>query len=188
VAFGNGVFVGASGFEGDILTSADGTNWTVQTLVTNEGDYVYFRDLTFANGRFVAVDPSAIATSVDGTNWNLLRTNLYLSSVAGGAGRFVAVGGNTLATSTDGTNWVTQNSNDPGTLTDVAFGAGWFVVTTGPIYSKLRADQATTSLLDFARWDKLDAPHVQHAAGHGDDRLWRWFIHYQHRAWRLVAI
>jgi hypothetical protein len=135
VAFGNGVFVGASGFEGDILTSPDGTNWTVQTLVTNEGDYVYFRDLTFANGRFVAVDLSTIATSVDGTNWHVLRTNLYLHSVAGGAGRFVAVGGNTLATSTDGTNWVTQTSNDPGTLTDVAFGAGWFVVTTGPIYS-----------------------------------------------------
>ena len=29
-AYGNGVFVGASGYAGDILTSSDGTNWTVQ--------------------------------------------------------------------------------------------------------------------------------------------------------------
>lgn len=130
VAFGNGVFVGASGDQADILTSPDGSNWTVQTLVTNDGDYVAFSDVTFANGRFVAVANSAIATSLDGTNWHVLRTNLSLHSVTGGAGRFVAVGGSTLASSADGTNWIAQFSNDPGTLSDVAFGAGWFVATT----------------------------------------------------------
>lgn len=130
VAYGNGVFVGASGEQADILTSPDGWNWTVQSLVTNVGDYVYFNGVTFANGRFVAVANTAIATSLNGTNWHVLRTNLSLYSVVGGAGRFVAVGGSTLASSADGTNWVSQFSNDPGTLTDVAYGAGWFVATT----------------------------------------------------------
>lgn len=135
VAFGNGVFVGASGSQADILTSPDGLNWMTQTLVTNDGDSVYFNDLTFANGRFVAVANTAIATSLDGTNWHLLRTNLGLYSVAGGAGHFAAVGGNILASSNDGTNWVSQFSNDPGSISDVAFGAGWFVATTTTDYS-----------------------------------------------------
>jgi hypothetical protein len=133
-AYGNGVFVGVSGYQGDVLTSPDGLNWMVQTLVTNDFDYVYFRDVTFSNGRFVAVAQSTIATSIDGTNWFVLRTNLNLSSVTGGGGRFVAVGGSTVATSTNGTNWVARFTSDPSPLNDVAFGAGWFVATTGLYY------------------------------------------------------
>ena len=133
VAYGNGVFVGVAGPQGDILTSDDGDNWTIQSLITNANDYVYFRDITFANGQFVAVSETATATSLDGTNWFVMRTNLYLFAVTGGAGKFVAVGGNIIATSTDGTNWSTQTIPDtgPGTsLADVAFGAGWFIAST----------------------------------------------------------
>jgi len=135
VAFGNSVFVAASGYEADILTSADGTNWMLQTLVTNSGDTVQFNDVTFANGRFVAVAATAIASSVDGTNWNIIRTNLGLHSVAGGAGRFVAVGGNGPVSSSDGTNWVTSPGHEYDNFSYVAFGAGWFVATSGAAYS-----------------------------------------------------
>ena len=104
----------------------------MQTLITNENDYVNFRDMTFANGRFVAVSETTIATSLDGTNWFVMRTNLYLFAVTGADGKFVAVGGNTISTSIDGTNWSTQFLPDSGPstlLTDVAFGAGWFVAS-----------------------------------------------------------
>jgi len=135
VAFGNGVFVAVSYHEADILTSADGTNWMLQTLVTNIGDYVHFSDVTFANGRFVAVASTAIASSLDGTNWNIVRTNLGLHSVAGGAGRFVAVGGNGPVSSSDGTNWVASPGHELDNFSYVAFGAGWFVATSGAAYS-----------------------------------------------------
>lgn len=139
VAYGNGVFVGAAGPQGDILTSEDGDSWTIQSLITNENDYVQFRDITFANGQFVAVSETATATSLDGTNWFVMRTNLYLFAVTGGAGKFVAAGGNSIATSTDGLNWSVQTLPDFGpsvSVTDVAFGSGWFVASSlTPNYS-----------------------------------------------------
>ena len=135
VAYGNGVFVGAAGFDGDVLTSSDGLNWMVQQLETNANNYLYFADVKFGNGRFVAVGNGSIATSIDGTNWNLTSPGQYLSGVACGNGTFVAVGDNTILTSKDGTNWTAQISGQFQSLSSVAFGAGFFVVTqSGPYF------------------------------------------------------
>ena len=124
VAFGNGVFVGAAGYEGDILTSPDGLNWTVQQIGTNAGNYIYFYDIKFGGGRFVTVGSGAIATSLDGTNWLFQLNNYSPSQVACGNGTFVAVGYSGAVTSQDGTNWTPTLS---GTLNDVAFADGFFV-------------------------------------------------------------
>ena len=124
VAYGNGVFVGASGYLGDTLTSPDGLQWTVQQLGTNAGGDVYFNDVKFGGGRFVSVGGSAIATSTDGTNWFFSNTNQYVYSVACGEGTYVAVGPYGALTSHDGTNWISTLSAP---LNCVAYGAGYFV-------------------------------------------------------------
>ncbi len=167
VAYGNGVFVGAAGLQGDILTSDDGDTWSVQSLITNENDYVYFRDITFANGKFVTVSETATATSTDGTNWLVMRTNLYLFAVTGGAGKFVAVGGNTIATSTDGLNWSVQTLPDLGpsvSVADVAFGAGWFVASSiTPTYSSNPPKQPGVFWVssDGYHWSRRSSPASQ---------------------------
>ncbi len=133
VEYGNGLFVGVGGNKGDILTSTNGLSWQVQQLSTNAS--VYFRDIAFGNGRFVAVSEAAFATSTDGTNWFFSNTNQAGSKITCGGGRFVIVGNSTIATSTDGTNWQVQTSSEFGPLSDVAYGAGWFAATTGVISS-----------------------------------------------------
>jgi hypothetical protein len=130
IASGNGVFVGVSGYDAQVVTSPDGTNWLVQALNTNESASVYLRDVTFGNGRFVAVSGDGWACSADGTNWLLNTTNTGLQAVTAGNGHFVAVGYNLTATSTDGTNWAIQSHMWGDTpLSAVEFGQGVFVAT-----------------------------------------------------------
>lgn len=132
VAYGNGAFVAVAGNSGDVLTSFDGSNWTVRQLETNQDAPIYFRDVTYGNGRFVAVSAQAVASSSDGVTWTYVRTNQGLFHVCSGNGKFVAVGGfGTIGTSTDGTNWTINSSPELGPLWDVAFGAGYFVAVGG---------------------------------------------------------
>jgi len=155
VAYGNGVFVGAAGYAADIITSPDGTNWTAQQLYTNAFGSVYFRDIAFGNGRFVAVSEAAIATSSDGTNWLFDASYHGLQSVACGKGIFVAVGYGVVSTSVDGTNWVHRNDAGLGPLTDVAFGDGFFVVTTGQEYNTdLPPESAIWISTDGEQWSR----------------------------------
>lgn len=157
VTYGNGVFVGVAGYEGSVLTSGDGWNWTLQQLSTNEFDYLNFTDVTFGSGRFVAVSPAATATSLDGTNWITMRTNLLVSSVCSGTGKFVAVGGNTIATSTNGVDWWVYRTENQVPLVDVAYGAGFFVVTSGRYYSspnQIKTPQPYWISSDGVNWSK----------------------------------
>lgn len=157
VTYGNGCFVGVASYEGSVLTSGDGWNWTLQQLSTNEFDYLDFTDVTFGSGRFVAVSPTATATSLDGTNWLTMRTNLLVSSVCSGAGKFVAVGGNTIATSTNGVDWAVYRTENQVPLVDVAYGAGYFVVTSGRYYSnpnQIKTPQPYWVSADGVNWSK----------------------------------
>lgn len=157
VTYGNGAFIGVAGYEGSVLTSADGWNWTLQQLSTNEFDSLNFTDVTFGSGRFVAVSPTATATSLDGTNWITMRTNLLVSSVCSGAGKFVAVGGNTIATSTNGVDWSVYRTENRVPLVDVAYGAGYFVVTSGRYYSnpnQIKTPQPYWVSSDGVNWSK----------------------------------
>ena len=156
VAYGNGVFVGAAGYQGDILTSPDGLNWTLQQLATNTYQYVYFKDVTFGQGRFVAVAQNAIATSSDGTNWNFaMLDNLSLTGVASGNGKFVAVGNNVILASSDGTNWVAQSSTAFGQMADITFGDGFFVATAALNYYTGPRDESPIWIsTDGVHWSK----------------------------------
>lgn len=126
VAYGNGVFVGAAGENGDILTSPDGINWTVQQLITNAT--VSFHDVKFGDGRFVAVADQYLATSIDGTNWSVAYfPDRYFKGATRGNGMYVLIGRNTIGSSNDGTNWVFQTFGQSDYLQAVAFGSGFFV-------------------------------------------------------------
>jgi len=78
------------GAGGTILTSTDGTTWTLQTSGTP------LNGVTYGGGKFAAVGNSGtILTSTDGTTWTAQTsgTTNQLNGVTYGNGRFVAVGG-----------------------------------------------------------------------------------------------
>ncbi len=140
VAYGNGVFVGAAGYNGDILTSPDGLNWMAQQLNTNFNRTLYFADVKFGNGRFVAVGNNAIATSIDGTNWNLTASDQTLNSVACGKGIFVVSGDRAMLTSSDGTNWTARVADLFQGAARVVYGEGYFVaIDAQPYYETFPA-------------------------------------------------
>ncbi len=113
----------------DVLTSADGTNWT--THATSQGR---MNAVTYGKGRFVAVGSGVSEVSTDAINWTAgtgVSAGL-LAGVAYGKGVFVAVGsgsGGQIYTSPDGTNWTANTSgSSAGVLNGIAFGRGTFVV------------------------------------------------------------
>jgi hypothetical protein len=162
VAFGNGIFVGASGYNGDLLASPDGLAWTVVQQVTNQPNYTYFADVAFGAGRFIAVSSTAIASSTDGTNWSVVGVSNELDGVAAGNGTFVAVGPDIVMTSSDGTNWNTQTSMQFGLLTKVAFGGGFFVAVTGqPYYAPVYSESGIWISRDGLHWAKRDSNTVR---------------------------
>jgi hypothetical protein len=106
VAYGNGQFVAVGnapldngttglGASNVIYSSSDGDNFTVCETVHLVGGAKSFNDVTFGNGRFVAVgDDALIQTSTDGKNWTYSQVNFgqKLTGVAYGNGRYAAVG------------------------------------------------------------------------------------------------
>lgn len=136
-AYGNGLYVNA-GAQGTLMSSPDGTNWTVEATNTAANTYDWLYAVTYHDGLFVAVgDDGSVVTSPDGTNWTLAASYVgyysgdSLYSIAYGNGLFVAVGEDgSIVTSSDATNWTFQSS--PASTADVelngvTFGAGRFV-------------------------------------------------------------
>jgi hypothetical protein len=131
VAYGNGVFVGVSGYLADVFTSTNGLDWSVQQLQTNL-DAVYFTDVAYGNGRFVAVAQNGIACSSDGINWSLTSPDIGLSRVTFGNGVFVAIGYSFSLVSADGTNWIRSDAfSFVQYANDVAYGDGLFIAVGG---------------------------------------------------------
>ena len=139
VTYGGGLFaaVAARASSGQVMTSPDGITWTAVS-VTNADD-IYFRGITYGNGRFVAVGtsqfrPSQVMTSTDGATWNLhIAADREWSSVAYGAGRFVAVsrkvfaGSSSVMTSTDGVTWTSTTATQDNSWNSVVYAGGQFV-------------------------------------------------------------
>jgi hypothetical protein len=92
VTYGDSLFV-AVGYNGTILTSPDGTTWTL----THTDSSTWLESVTYGNEQFVAVGYNGeILTSPDGTTWTLNISNkqALLRSVTYGDSLFVAVGDN----------------------------------------------------------------------------------------------
>jgi hypothetical protein len=119
----------ATGDKGTILTSPDGSNWTLRTAPTNR----FLSSVTPWAGGWVATgDDGAIVTSTDGEAWSLVlpTTTNWLYRVRYLGGKLISVGQNgTILTSTNAVNWTKQTSGTTKWLNDVTFvDDTWFVV------------------------------------------------------------
>jgi hypothetical protein len=123
VVYGAGVWV-AVGRGGTILTSQDGRTWTDVSVPAP-----LLTDVTYGNGRFVAVGGDTIMRSVDGITWTRVA-NGSASGVTFANGIFVAVGAS-IQTSYDGEKWSISPLVPKWALSRVAYGAGQFVAVGG---------------------------------------------------------
>ncbi len=100
LTYGNGLFIAVGG-GGTVVTSPDGTNWTLRPTGTN----IFLNVVAAGNGVFVIGRASRMFVSSDLMNWGALPTNLALIPVFAD-GLFVGVDGTTnIWSSSDGTNW-----------------------------------------------------------------------------------
>ena len=108
VTYANGLFV-ATGDDGSILTSTNGTAWQPRVSGTTRR----LLGVTYGAGRFVAAGArGTMLTSLDATTWTAVTSGTpdRLEGVDFSNGRFIAVGENgTIVTSTNGTAWTKQN-------------------------------------------------------------------------------
>jgi hypothetical protein len=138
VTYGGGLFVtvAARGSSNQVMTSPDGVTWTASS-VTGAND-IYFRGITYGNGRFVAVGvqqfgPNQVMVSTDGVSWSLYGpADREWSSVAYGAGVFVAVsrtnlGVGSVMTSSDGATWTVAPAAQDNNWNSVVYAGGQFV-------------------------------------------------------------
>jgi hypothetical protein len=123
-AGGQYVAVGA-----DILTSADGVDWTLHTPAAQLPP---LDGVVYGGGRFViSTEAGETLTSTDGATWEKHpRPGGWLfRDMAYGAGLFVAIDHqNTLLTSPDGAAWTPRQSGGETNLLGVLYGGGQFVV------------------------------------------------------------
>jgi hypothetical protein len=109
----------ATGANGTILVSSDGTNWTLAPSLTNR----FLSSVTTWPRGWVAVgDDGAILQSSDGVSWTIVSpvTTNWLYRVRYLDGKLIAVGQNgTVLTSSNGSNWTKQTSGTAKWLNDV---------------------------------------------------------------------
>ncbi len=121
----------ATGDNGAVLTSPDGTNWMTRPAVTGE----FLSSVTAWPGGFVATgDNGAIITSANGMAWIARApvTTNWLYRVRHLASRLIAVGQNgTILTSPDGVTWTPRASGTTKFLYGLAQIEGTVFVTGG---------------------------------------------------------
>jgi hypothetical protein len=132
VTFGNGMFLAVgtiSNQVGGVLRSADGVNWTSDS-VSSSSLYA----CAFGNGVFVADDNRSLLTSADGIQWTSLQMPVYrvLNGVDFVNDHFVAMGATGFTvTSPDGITWTTSTNNAIAGMRACAYGNGTTVMVGG---------------------------------------------------------
>lgn len=161
-----------------IATSSNGSTWTgTVNAIPQSGQWA---DLTFGNGRYVAVSSAQNRTaySTDGVTWAngtiSALSNEYTSIAFGtisGTNIFVVTTGLTAASrvsaySTDGITWVANATGYPSSQfwSSVAFGTGRFVAVSGNPSTTSTAAAFSTNGVNWtaatlpgaaARWNKV---------------------------------
>jgi len=141
----NGAFVAINeGTAGGVAVSTDlGASWTQYDAGATYRLPVGYTDVTFGNGRFVALDPGDVssltktAISFDGVNWyehSISGTTDYLYVEYGG-GTFMAIGtGTQIAKSQDGAVW--RTTSDDSTDFNATESATWTAQAYSPTLQK----------------------------------------------------
>jgi hypothetical protein len=171
IAYGSNLFV-AVGQHGSILTSPDGTVWTIRTLPGSDTTSLF--GISYGNGKFVIVgnNPHKAYYSTNGINWATSTppaSVAYLTSITYGAGQFVAAGQDSsqhtlFLTSPDGIAWTLRLSGlQRGAPICITYGNGYFVAgcyTTG-IYSVVMSSSAISSVSNFPFSNDLELGKMQ---------------------------
>jgi hypothetical protein len=132
----NNQFV-VSGSQGRIMTSPDGTNWTLRATPVN----TFLSGLAAdANGLVAVGQAGVMLTSPDGANWTQLPsgTTNWIYRVRHLGNQFIAVGQNgTILASPDGTNWTSRVSGTTRWLNDLTWLADTYYIvgTQGAVLS-----------------------------------------------------
>ena len=124
VVFADGRFVAVNILSSSIYISADGKQWEV----FEKGDGHAFRDITYGNGRYVAVGSFGdYGYSLDGIEW-ITGSGIRLYDVAFGNGTFVAIGlDGAVSTSPDGEVWTARTSGTVEDFSSLIFADNEFV-------------------------------------------------------------
>lgn len=132
--YAQGQFVVLSNSGGNAYTSTNGVTWVTRTMPAA----IQWIGLAYGKGTYVAVARSSnsAATSTNGITWTARTiptvTGNYYASIVYGNGMFVAAPGiNTTdkaAYSTDGITWLNSTLPSSTEWSQVAFGAGKFVI------------------------------------------------------------
>jgi len=133
--------------DGKFTFSATGSNWETGTINSS----IFFTDVTYGDGLFVALGDDRIYSSSDGINWTQrhTHTNADFQAVAYGNRTWVAIpkSGNRIHYSTNGgTQWNNHTNIQATELRDLAYGDGVFVAI-GP-GGKIRWSDIDLSISD----------------------------------------
>ncbi len=116
MTYAKNMFV-AVGYRGIILTSSEGSAWTIR-VTPDTGDS--YRALVNSEDKLVAVGTSGeIITSQDGVTWTQQNSNMgtHFKDIAWNGSNFVAVGDSGIICSQDGVTWTTSGSGHYTTVT-----------------------------------------------------------------------
>ena len=118
---------------GIIMTSTDGTNWTVVESTNTTPSTLWF-SVAFGNDVFVSIgEGGEVATSTDGVTWtsqSALPGTPESLSILYARGQFVVVGNNFAAVSTDGTTWTTGLLTGDDYWNSLTYGNGTYVAVS----------------------------------------------------------
>jgi len=170
IAYGSNLFV-AVGQHGSILTSPDGTAWTIRTLPGS--DTTSLESIAYGNGTFVIVgnNPHKTYYSTNGIDWTISTppaSVAYLTNITYGAGQFVLCGEDSqhtlFLTSSDGIAWTLRTTGfSHGGPSCIAYGNGYFVagcISTGP-FSIVMSSPAISSVSHFPSSNELESAKMQ---------------------------
>ncbi len=129
-----------------------------------------FADVTWGNGRLVAIGSGTAVVSTNGVDWELHNTGIagYAQAVTYGNGRFVAVGLDGLAiASTDGIQWteILPSSSGSKDFYDVIYGNGLFVAIGELGRIETSPNGTTWSAQSFTTSTPFSLHHITHGQG-----------------------
>jgi hypothetical protein len=162
IAFGKGIFVGASGAGGGLYSSTDGAAW----IRRDSGNVGVACRVVFVNDRFIALVGGDIFTSSDGLTWIKRFSSgdiaSHLLSACYGNGTYVAIDiSGAIDASAEGIVWKSVYKAE--VLTSIVFGNGWFVAVGNGIYTSR----------DGYSWTKINAvlPYQLNSIAYGDSQF-----------------
>ncbi|SEO31803.1 InlB B-repeat-containing protein [Paenibacillus sp. OV219] len=138
VGYGQQIQYGQQSYHGKIMTSANGSNWSL-TTPTEESGMQLFGITTNGTNKYVAVgahsdinfNQTPVILTYNGTSWSSQSSAVSsgaMNAVTYGNSMYVAVGSSgAIQTSSDGGSWTQQSSGVTSTLRGVAYGNSKFV-------------------------------------------------------------